>query len=516
MTVAPDGCTFYYTTEYYLTTGSNWQTWIVPFKYPTCGKPKGLLQGSVTNALTGQVMPGVSVTAAGGGQSAFMVTDAQGAFSINLPAGTYSLTAGPLLPGFPVPAVASSVVVLADQTTVQNLALTPYPSLSLLATWLDDSLGNGNQAAEPGESGIELRFELMNNGAAEAQSITGSLSSQTPGVTLQDDQVQYANIPPAQSGLPESAYTFSLDSQAACGAALDFQQVVTDSQQTYTHTLTLDAALNLPRQTLLTNDVEQGKRLWKIESDYDTWLIVPLADAPSPAHVWTDSQYGGYRNNTNASLITPAYNLAGKRRVQVSFFTRYALEPGWDYLYLEYSLDGGQSWQPDPLVSLTGFKAAWGQLTVDAPALDGQPNAALRFRLLSDVSVIYDGIYLDDIALTFQPYTCAYPVAQAPAAPVPLSPMADELFFFPSPAEVTFRWLPGPSGAAVDGYRLFLDDVLQVDEIPGNQTQAVLAVPPGEHWWTVQAYNTARGDSPLAAATQFWLPYIYRFPIIGK
>jgi hypothetical protein len=37
MTVDPsDGCTFWFTTEYYVTTGSNWQTRIGSFKFPGC------------------------------------------------------------------------------------------------------------------------------------------------------------------------------------------------------------------------------------------------------------------------------------------------------------------------------------------------------------------------------------------------------------------------------------------------------------------------------------------------
>ena len=36
MVLDPDGCTFWYTTEYYTTTGNNWQTRIASFKYPTC------------------------------------------------------------------------------------------------------------------------------------------------------------------------------------------------------------------------------------------------------------------------------------------------------------------------------------------------------------------------------------------------------------------------------------------------------------------------------------------------
>jgi hypothetical protein len=36
MSVAPDGCTFWYTTEYYTTTGNNWQTRVGSFAMPGC------------------------------------------------------------------------------------------------------------------------------------------------------------------------------------------------------------------------------------------------------------------------------------------------------------------------------------------------------------------------------------------------------------------------------------------------------------------------------------------------
>ncbi len=36
MVLDPNGCTFWYTTEYYATTGTNWQTRIASFQFPTC------------------------------------------------------------------------------------------------------------------------------------------------------------------------------------------------------------------------------------------------------------------------------------------------------------------------------------------------------------------------------------------------------------------------------------------------------------------------------------------------
>ena len=53
MTVDPvDDCTFWYTTEYYTANGSNWQTRIGSFRFPSCGEPKGWISGTVYNAET--------------------------------------------------------------------------------------------------------------------------------------------------------------------------------------------------------------------------------------------------------------------------------------------------------------------------------------------------------------------------------------------------------------------------------------------------------------------------------
>ncbi len=48
MSVDPnDDCTFWYTQEYYLANGSNWQTRIGSFKFPSCGLTKGTIAGKV-------------------------------------------------------------------------------------------------------------------------------------------------------------------------------------------------------------------------------------------------------------------------------------------------------------------------------------------------------------------------------------------------------------------------------------------------------------------------------------
>jgi hypothetical protein len=516
MTVAPDGCTFYYTNEYFLETGTNWQTWIVPFRFPSCGMPKGFLMGTVRDASTGQALSGISVRAASLDQTVTVLTGANGDFSLELAEGEYTLTAGPQLPGYPIEDIRTGVEVLVGETSSVDLSLIPYPALTIATLSLQDSgaSANGNGAPEPGESNIALWVDLRNDGAATAANITSDLTSDTPGVVIENAFGPYPDIQPGETMTQIFPYTFSLDPGLVCGAQLAFSQVASDNLQTYTHSLNFDAAQSLDRRALFTNNVEYGSLFWRSEGVNDTWAITSSDGYYSPVHAWSDSPGTSYLNHTDASLASPVFNLAGKRRVMVEFALKYSLEPGWDFLYLEYSIDGGQTWQPEPLAFFTGFQAAWQVQQVEAFVLDGQSQAALRFRLWSDMSVVYDGVVLDDISLTYEPFDCQYPIAAPPPAPVPLKPMAGELFRLTSMGGVTFGWMPGPSGASEDGYRLFIDGS-QVNDLPAEQTEVRVSLDPGDHIWTVQAYNEF-GESPLAALTWFFNPFIQIVPLVFR
>jgi hypothetical protein len=93
--------------------------------------------------------------------------------------------------------------------------------------------------------------------------------------------------------------------------------------------------------------------------------------------------------------------------VSLSFWQRYDLETGWDLGYVEYSPDGGTSWENAAIY--TGLQDAWIQATVDLAGLDDQPTGAFRFRLASDAAIRADGWYVDDIDLRYEPFACFYP-----------------------------------------------------------------------------------------------------------
>ena len=118
MTLDPDGCTFWYTTEYYQVTGLNHRTRIGAFAFPSCS-PNGLgaLQGTVKTPASVPIA-GATVTFRGHTTT----TDASGNYSFsNVPAGTYP-TANASFAGY-ASATFTAVVIGSGQTVTRNFVL---------------------------------------------------------------------------------------------------------------------------------------------------------------------------------------------------------------------------------------------------------------------------------------------------------------------------------------------------------------------------------------------------------
>jgi len=119
MSLDPDGCTFWYTNEYYITTGGNWQTRVGSFQFPSCTPAtNGTVQGTVTATVGGAPISGATV--AFGSRTA--TTNAAGFYSFaSIPSGTYpSMTVS--APGYNSSTV-TSIVVTDGATTTKDFSL---------------------------------------------------------------------------------------------------------------------------------------------------------------------------------------------------------------------------------------------------------------------------------------------------------------------------------------------------------------------------------------------------------
>jgi N-acetylneuraminic acid mutarotase len=204
MTVDPvDDCTFWYTQEYYQTTSSfNWRTRIGDFKFPTCtAAPSGTLEGTVTDASTGNPISGAQVSVSPLGAST--VTDANGHYSLTLPVGTYDVTASAF--GY-VSQTANGVVVTDGGTTTQDFALQTAPSHSLSGTVSDASnnplagatvtiLGTPIPPATTDANG-HYSFASVPDGAYDVRAEAGRCNeSQTQHVVISSDTTLDFTLP---------------------------------------------------------------------------------------------------------------------------------------------------------------------------------------------------------------------------------------------------------------------------------------------------------------------------------
>jgi carboxypeptidase T len=169
-----------------------------------------------------------------------------------------------------------------------------------------------------------------------------------------------------------------------------------------------DLAL-LPMCPILEDNVEAGTQGWTAQGP---WAIT-AESAHSPSHSWTDSPGSSYSNNRNVSLTSPTVDLSGYEGISLSYWHTYDLETGYDQGLVEYSIDGGSTWVE--AASYTGYgHTTWSRDAVFLPALDGQPNARIRFRLSSDINLVADGWHLDDLILSGGSLACVTP--RAPTA----------------------------------------------------------------------------------------------------
>jgi len=410
MTVDPvDDCTLWYTSEYYTVTGNSWKTRIGAFKFPSCGQPKATLEGYVRNSISLQPIRDVEVVAQSSGNTLSVLTDDAGYYLMKLLPGSYTLTAGPSLPGFPTPAHVEGISLSAGITVTQDLVLTPIPNLVEGSLDVEDNgfIGNANHFPEPGETGIYLWEGLFNNGGTTSTGVTTFLTSHTPGVIVDDPVAYYPNIAAGATMMNLTPFLLTLSPSVVCGTEMQFTKVVTDSVATYQIDFTLNASVPLPRANVFFNDVESGLAGWTSGGSGNQWAII-TADSHSPTHSWTDSPDADYGYNVNSFLQSPVYDLRGKRSVRVGGWFKHELEAGYDFVYLEYSLDGGVTWASQPLMEFNGYLGEWSYREVGASILDGQSIIALRFRLFTDGGVLSDGIYIDDVALSYEPFYCSY------------------------------------------------------------------------------------------------------------
>ncbi len=257
MTLDPiDQCTFYYTNEYLKTDGAfNWSTRIASYKFPSCvsaANAYGTVTGTITSAETGAPIQGVRVALSNGYAGA---SDANGVYTILVPAGSYSATAADANRNCTTASPASATVAPPGGGTVtQNFMMTGKSKLEANGFTINDSLGNNNGIVNKAEC-VLVNLGVKNNGCAKETAISGKLTTTTAGVTVVDGNSTYADKAIDESGTNATPFKISVGSSFVCGSEIALSLNLTYASGTKSLSFSVPTCAGGPDQQIPTSQL---------------------------------------------------------------------------------------------------------------------------------------------------------------------------------------------------------------------------------------------------------------------
>ncbi|MBI4646785.1 MAG: immune inhibitor A [Bacteroidia bacterium] len=239
-------------------------------------------------------------------------------------------------------------------------------------------------------------------------------------------------------------------------------------------------------QTVFFDNFESGTTNWTLTSPWG----LTTAQSHSPTNSLTDSPTGNYANNINKSAtMTSGVDLSSALSATLTFWGRYNIEAGFDYLYVEISTNNFTSF--NNVATFDGQNLTWTQYTYDLGGYVGYSNVKIRFRLFTDVGYVLDGMYIDDVEIITSNEDMSPPLIlhQGPEF------YEGTLGAFPVTAEVI-----DVSGATDVIIHYYVDggNELSINYDSVSGTNYYFYIPTQEEGAWVQYYIVATDDSPNA------------------
>jgi hypothetical protein len=271
----------------------------------------------------------------------------------------------------------------------------PYPvqpvAIAFESVVYDDSVGgNGDGNLDPGET-IDATVTLINEGTDAASGVAATLSIDDAYFTVTDSSGDFGSIP--AGGTASGTFQFVVGSFCP-----DHYFTNADLAITADGGYTTEATFAIVVGVGFEDDVESGEGLWTHGGTGDQWHV-STEDAHSPTHSWKcgDTGSGQYGNGQNSWIKTcPIFVDADYN--ELSFWTRYDLEAGFDFVYLDVSVGGGAWVQKDVF---SGTNLDWTRKRYDFSAYTDE-TVEVRFRFSSDGGLTLEGFYFDDVSMAEQ------------------------------------------------------------------------------------------------------------------
>lgn len=195
-------------------------------------------------------------------------------------------------------------------------------------------------------------------------------------------------------------YAVTIPREAITGDSFIYHIVVNDFGGNEVSSEDYTVAVHPGITTGYSADFETTPAGWTLlGTDNNSWNHGIPASGPGEAasgeYVYATNTEGTYANNEDSSLVMPPIDLPeGESYLQ--FNQWYNIENNWDFGHVFISTDQ-ENWTQ--LLRLTNTSDGWEQTEVDLSEYSGE-RVYVAFNLNTDGSVLKDGWYIDDVALS--------------------------------------------------------------------------------------------------------------------
>jgi len=243
---------------------------------------------------------------------------------------------------------------------------------------------NGNGYVDPGER-VSLVVGIRNTGHEVATLVSADISTSHAGVVISDGSSGFGDIEPDSVVFGE-AYDVSFDGSLPQGERVDFGLSMLTGGLVFSDSFDLYVGIQY-----YSTDLEgQDTAYWVGEG---AWHLTTRSYNSASHSYWCGNELTGeYDNYQDISLYMPPFLALENETLR--FWTWYDLESGYDYGYVEVSTDG-VNWTE--VASYSGSSGGWVEEVLPITQVVSGDEVRIRFRFVSDVSVTYEGWYIDDI-----------------------------------------------------------------------------------------------------------------------
>jgi serine protease len=394
------------------------------------------------------------------------------------------------------------------------------PNLQFAGYTIDDSAGNNNGIAEPGED-VLLDLRVYNAGGGQIDRVWGRLSG-GPYLTVDATPIEFGTLA-GLATLSSGPFPVSV----AADAPDPFTSIMV-LDLTGENNYTARSNFNFNIGSVFASEFESGEDGWthyvaEVGSYLDQWHLESYRNhSYNGATSWKCGGAGAadHGNLVYAALESPPFTLPGGSSLSFWHWIRAELSSGtpgyaYDGGLLEISIDAGP-WEQltpegdypytimdnNPLPDGTRVWSGtydWSEVICDLSAYEG--SARIRFLFVSDTGVTEEGWYIDDVMLSLnllavddKPVTT--PLLLHPALPNPAAPMTTLRLEMPRAGHASIR-IYDATGRLT---RTLVDGELTAGNHPlvwdGRDDSGVPATA-GVYWARMRSANQPEQSTPI-------------------